>query len=199
MNSPDLWTVLLLTGGTGRRLGGVDKATVDLGATTPLQRVLETLPADVPVIVVGDAIATDRAVTFLREDPPGGGPAAAIAAGLAAVDTDLVGILAVDMPWAVPIITSAVTALDRDSAAEAVVPVGPDGRRQPLCSAWRTGALRRTIALLGSMDGRPVRDLLGRVHVRDVSVTAPEDLADIDTPEDLAHARERARREADLP
>lgn len=186
------WSAVILTGGTARRLGGIDKATMDLGGITPLQHLLNGLPAEVPVIVVGDPAPLDHHVVFLREDPPGGGPAAGIAAALPAVQTDAVAIIAVDMPWAVPIVLSAVQELSGDSAAEAVIPVGPDGRRQPLCSVWRTGALRRAVTLLGSMDGRRVRDLLGRVHVRDLEVTTPEDLTDIDTPDDLARARRRA-------
>lgn len=192
------WSVILLTGGTARRLHGADKAMLDLAGTTPLAMVLDSVPPDVPVIVAGDPIPTPRPVTFCREDPPGGGPAAGIASALPWTATDLVGLLAVDMPWSVPILESAVTAL-RDSAADVVVPIDGDGRRQLLCSAWRTEALRQAVTHAGDLSGRPVRDLLTGVGVLELPHCGSDDLADIDTPEDLSRARDRAHRQAPRP
>lgn len=197
--TPLPWSLILLTGGTARRLGGIDKATVDIAGTTPLAVLLEALPADVRVIVAGDPVPTTRPVTFCREDPPGSGPAAAVAATLTHIDADLVGLLAVDMPWSVPVLRQAVDLLRTADGSDAVVPVDAAGRRQLLCSAWHTAALRRSVAAAGDLTDRPMRDLLAHVRVVELPVPEGDDLSDIDTPDDLDRARHRARQQARRP
>lgn len=194
----DDWSLIVLTGGTARRLDGIDKATVDLAGTTPMELLLQTLPPGVPVIVAGGPVPTSRPVTFRREDPPGAGPAAGIAAALPDVTTDITAIIAVDMPWAMPIIERAVEALAREHAADAVVPVDQGGRQQLLCSAWRTPALRKAAAAAGPLANQPVRALLTDAVLVELPLEADadlDDLADIDTPADLDRARQRARRQ----
>ena len=190
------WSLIVLTGGTARRLDGIDKATVDLAGVTPVELILQALPPGIPVIVAGDPLPTSRPVTFRREDPPGAGPAAGIAASLPDVSTDITAIIAVDMPWAMPIIQRAVGVLIGDESADAVVPVDQDGRQQPLCSAWRTPSLRKAAAAAGPLANQPVRALLTDVAVVDLPLESDADLAnltDIDTPADLDRARQRAR------
>ena len=63
-------------------MGGVDKASIELGGVTLLERALARCPRGAEVVVVGDEVPTTRPVTFTREDPPGGGPAAGLLAGL---------------------------------------------------------------------------------------------------------------------
>lgn len=192
------WSVILLTGGTARRLDGADKATLDLAGVTPLEQVLNSLPPEVAITVAGDPTPTPRPVTFCREDPVGGGPSAGIATALRTVDTEIVGVLAVDMPWAAPVLESAVGAL-RESRADVIVPVDGEGRRQLLCSAWRTESLRRSATRSGDLSGLPVRDLLTDVVVVELPHADSDDLADIDTPADLARARDRAHRQGRRP
>jgi len=187
------WTAILLTGGTGSRLGGADKSTVDLGGSTPLEMVLTSLPADIAVIIVGPTTPTSRPVAFCREDPPGSGPAAAIAAAMPLVSTTAVGVIAVDMPWAAPVLGSAVKALGTHPDADVLLPLDADGRRQLLCSAWRTAALRESVAAAGDLLGRPVHHLLAGLDVCELDLprTHTEHLSDIDTPEDLERERQR--------
>ena len=90
-------TAVVLCGGTGRRFGG-DKTRADLGGASVLDRLLAGIPADWPVLCVGERRPTARAVTWLREDPPGGGPVAALAAALPRVDTPVLVALGGDMP-----------------------------------------------------------------------------------------------------
>jgi len=67
-------SVIVLCGGASRRMGGVDKTRARLGATTVLDRLLDTLPSCWDVVCVGEERPTTRAVTWRRESPPGGGP-----------------------------------------------------------------------------------------------------------------------------
>ena len=83
-------TVVVLAGGTSRRFGS-DKLAAPLGGSTVLDTVLGSLPPEWPVVVVGPPRECRRPVTWTREDPPGGGPLAGVAAGVDAVTTDLVG------------------------------------------------------------------------------------------------------------
>lgn len=186
----DDWSAIVLAGGTGARLGGVDKAAVDLAGRPLLDHVIEGLPAHTPIVIAGPPRPTDRAVTFAREDPPGGGPAAGIAAALPHITTPLVGVLAVDMPSGPSFMTHALAALASDPSLDVVIPVDADGRRQLLCSAWRTDSLRSAAARCLDWHGRPVRDLFADMRVRELPVDDAA-LADIDTPADLERARQR--------
>ena len=194
-------TLIVLTGGASRRLGR-DKATTHVGGRRLVDRVLADVPAEVPVVMVGPSLdRVGRRVTFVREDPPGSGPLAGVGAGLAAVSTPLVGVIAADMPFALPIVAGALTrmaATDSDTAGGgvgAIVPIDPQGYRQLLCAAYRTGALRWALGCLGPLADLPVRVLLPRLDVMEWRVPAAA-LADVDTDEQLAAARTRAAEEA---
>lgn len=87
---------IVLAGGTSRRLGGVDKLSLtdQAGQTTLRRVVLASRPAR-PIVVVAPAdrpalaaIVNDPGVTLACEDPPGGGPARGLAAGLARLAQD---------------------------------------------------------------------------------------------------------------
>lgn len=173
------WTAIVLTGGGSRRLGR-DKITAELGGRRLVDRVLDALPREVPVVVVGPDPASSRTVTVTREQPPGGGPAAGIAAGLEHVHTPVVAVLAADMPFAVPALR-ALPYPERD----AVVPRA-GGHPQPLCALYRTAALRAA----SPRAGMSMRELLARLDVEYLELP-PADFADIDTQEDLEAARRR--------
>ena len=72
---------IVLAGGESRRFGS-DKLAADLGGRALLDHALDGLPAHTAIAIVGPERPMDRDVTFLREDPPGGGPAAGLIAGL---------------------------------------------------------------------------------------------------------------------
>ena len=73
---------VVLAGGTGARMGGVDKASVEIDGVTLLERSLAATMSALEVVVVGEQVPTSRPVTWTREDPAGGGPAAGLLAGL---------------------------------------------------------------------------------------------------------------------
>src|SRR5262245_28916436 len=130
------------------------KPELTVGGVAMLTRVLAATDPAAPRIVVGPQrlrrLLPDD-VTLTREDPPGGGPVAATAAGLAALPTGtgLVALLAADLPF--------LTAATVRSLGDAVEASGLDGaivvdsadRPQWLCGVWRPDALRHRLAELG--------------------------------------------------
>ncbi len=213
-------TLLVLTGGSSRRLGR-DKVTTHVGGRRLVDRLLADVPTEVNVVIVGPSLdRTPRPVRFAREEPPGAGPLAGIGAGVAHVTTPLVGVIAADMPFALGIVAEALSRLAHEpppaglpggvmdpvhdvdviddaalvSVADAIAPVDADGFAQLLCAAYRTQALRGALAGLGSLADRPVRALRGELRVMEWRVPGAA-LADVDTEEQLAVARSRAAEE----
>jgi molybdopterin-guanine dinucleotide biosynthesis protein A len=94
------YAAVILAGGTAVRMGGVDKAGVEYAGRTLLEHALAAVHGAVEVVVVGDAVPTSRPATFVREDPPHGGPAAGLLAGRDALlaRPAYLAALAVDMP-----------------------------------------------------------------------------------------------------
>lgn len=100
---PETFAAVVLAGGTGQRLGGVDKAGLQLDGRPLLAWALDAVAEAVAVAVVGPAAPTSRPVVLTREDPPGGGPCAGLLAGRDALgsvldDATWLAVLAVDMP-----------------------------------------------------------------------------------------------------
>lgn len=184
---------VVLAGGASRRFGA-DKLAARLGTGTLLEATLAGLPADWAVIVVGPARPLARPVRFVREQPPGGGPAAALVTGLrSALDGpgpagDLVVVLPGDAPGAGAGARLLAEELTAQPDRTAVVGVDEQGREQPLQLALRPAAARRLIAAAGPEPaGRSARSLLptlgGRLLRRPLPRAA---YADVDTPADLA-------------
>ncbi|WP_207556028.1 molybdenum cofactor guanylyltransferase [Intrasporangium flavum] len=178
-------TVVVLAGGTSRRFGA-DKLAAPLGASTVLDRLLAELPARWPVVLVGPVRPTARPdAVWVREEPSGGGPLAGIAAAVPAAESDLVAVVAGDMPFAAPALETLVAALDASGADVGGAVARVDGRDNALLAAYRTDALRAVLP--PEPHGRPARTLLTVPHV---AVPVPAGPArDVDTPEDLERAR----------
>src|SRR6185369_15934291 len=127
-NNRGMFAAVVLAGGAARRLGGTSKPSRTVGGIRLLDRVLAALAGADPLIVVGPPdLPLPSGVRRTIESPPGGGPVAALAAGLAllAVPTpvhDRVAVLAADLPF---LTTATVTSLragaDRDDHDGAVL------------------------------------------------------------------------------
>lgn len=180
---------IVLSGGSAVRLQGAGKASIEIAGTTLLEHVLGAL-AEVPeVVVVGDQVPTSRPVTFVREDPPGGGPGAGLLAGLEgfARTPRLVVVLAVDLPM---VTTGTVSRLLAASVAhDGALLVDPDGREQYLCAAYRTEALLSAAPPREEQHGLAVRRLVGGLQLAEVPALAWEG-RDVDTWEDLTELRQ---------
>jgi len=180
-------TAVVLCGGTARRFGS-DKTQALLGDRPLLDHLLANLPSDWPVACVGPPRPTTRDVRWVREDPPGGGPVAALAAALPLVATPVVVVLGGDMPYAAGLAPDLVARLGAHPAVDAVAGRDDEGRTQPLLAAYRLEALAR--ALPEPATGTPLMRLLDALRVETVEAHWPLTL-DVDTPQDLEAARHR--------
>jgi molybdenum cofactor guanylyltransferase len=182
------YDALVLAGGRSRRMGGGDKTRLPVDGVPLLDRVMQALSPEATVVVVGDERPAPRSVIWTREQPLHGGPAAAVAAGLPHVTSDVTLLLAGDLPLlTTPFVDRLVAATTADGGA---VPVDRAGMPQWLCSAWPT-ALLRTVDWSAATS---MRAALSSVPFEQLAVdtdAAPPWL-DCDTPEDLRRARELA-------
>lgn len=203
---------VVLAGGGARRLGGTDKPSLTVGARTLLDRVLSACAGACATVVVGPRRPTYRPVTWVREDPPGGGPLSALDAGLREAGAPAVLVLSADLPFLrQETVRRLLAAVEegppggREDAGGADAVEGAlvnDGRDQPLLAAYRTEPLRRELALLrteyGSLTGLPLRLLLPELRLRRIDIAVgrrptSSDALDCDTWEDVAAARARIR------
>jgi molybdopterin-guanine dinucleotide biosynthesis protein A len=185
---------LVLAGGSAVRLQGADKASIEVAGVTLLEHVLGALAAVPEVVVVGDEVPTSRPVTFLREDPPGGGPAAGLLAGLAGFTRAprLTVVLAVDLP----LVTTATVQRLRDRLAgsdgslDGALLVDGEGRRQYLCAVYRTRSLLTAAPAPEDQHGLAVRRLLDGLRLAEVPAEGGE-ADDVDSWDDLLAIRNR--------
>jgi molybdopterin-guanine dinucleotide biosynthesis protein A len=180
-------TAVVLCGGAGRRFGG-DKTRALLDGVPVLDRVVGGLPGGWTVVCVGAQRPTVRPVAWCREEPPGGGPVAALAAAFPHVSSDVVVVLGGDMPYAAGSAPGLVDRLRAEPDAEGVVARDGDGRLQPLLAAYRTAALRAAVPEPAA--GTPLMALLDRIRTVVVPLAEPATL-DVDTPADLDRASHR--------
>ncbi|MEU0370116.1 NTP transferase domain-containing protein [Streptomyces sp. NPDC006283] len=196
MTATTAYDAIVLAGGAARRLGGADKPGLSVGGRALLDRVLAACRGAGRTVVVGGRRPTARPVVWAREDPPGGGPLAALGAGVRQTGAEAVLVLSADLPFleegTVRRLIEALAAKD----SEAVVLTDPDGREQPLVAAYRAEPLRRELALLqsefGSLSGLPLRLLTRELELARIE-TDPLASFDCDTWEDISTARARIR------
>jgi molybdopterin-guanine dinucleotide biosynthesis protein A len=181
-------TAVVLAGGRAARLGGQAKPQLIVGGRPILATVLDAVADAERRIVVGPPQPVPPDVLLVREEPPGGGPVAAVRAGLAAVDTEVVVVLAGDLPF---LTAGLVGGLRERLTGDGVLVVDETGRDQYLLGAWRTTALRAATARVQGPTS--LRRVLGSISVRrwrpDVRPGEPPPWLDCDTPADLARAR----------
>jgi molybdopterin-guanine dinucleotide biosynthesis protein A len=188
---------VVLAGGASRRLGGAPKPALPVGGRPMLLRVLDAVAPAHPRVVVGPpdlAALLPAGVLLTREDPPGGGPVAGLAAGLALVSTTRrrVAVLSADLPFlAASVLSGLSKALDE--GGDVAVLLDGAGREQWLCAVWDHSALAGHLAGLGDPTGVPMRALVGRAAVRGVALpaaTGPPPWFDVDTDEDIRRAEQ---------
>ncbi|POX61236.1 molybdenum cofactor guanylyltransferase [Streptomyces sp. Ru62] len=193
--SPAPYDAVVLAGGAARRLGGADKPGLRVGGRALLDRVLAACADAGTTVVVAAPRPTAHPVRWAREEPPGGGPVAALEAGMRLTTAGHTVVLSADLPFLErSTLRRLLTAL-QETGADGALLTDADGRDQPLVAAYRTPALRRELTALaathGGLGGLPLRRLTGALRLTRV----PDPLAsfDCDTWDDIATARARIR------
>ncbi|BCW43755.1 molybdenum cofactor guanylyltransferase [Arthrobacter sp. StoSoilB5] len=200
---------MILAGGRATRLGGVPKPGLTFDGASLLSHALQAAQGASAVVVVGPDTpgigVLPEGVLTAREEPAFAGPAAAMAAGLAAIhqaggQAPWTLVLACDMPHASRGIVPLWEALRQHPEVEGAMAVSADGRQQPLLGVYSTRALEREIAVASEASGltnSPVFRLLARLNLLAVSV--PEGSTDdVDTWEDAAALGIYNEQEADV-
>jgi molybdopterin-guanine dinucleotide biosynthesis protein A len=179
---------VVLTGGQAVRLGGADKASIELGGRTLLEHALAALTDVAEVVVVGTEVPTSRPVTFTREEPADGGPAAGLLAGLRDFPRPphWVVALAVDTPL---VTRDTVRRLLDAAHDDGAVLVDEAGRVQYLCAVYSVTALDRVRPSYEEEHGLAMRSLVADLALERVAAVGAE-TRDVDTWDDVAELRE---------
>jgi molybdopterin-guanine dinucleotide biosynthesis protein A len=183
---------IVLAGGASTRFGpAVDKATLPVDGVPMLDRVLLANAAARSTVVVGPRRETVRPVEWTQEQPAGGGPVAAVAAGLSHGSAPVVGVFSCDLPW--------LGAADVDRLVEGLGGLdGLDGyglrdssgHGQRLAAVYRRTSLTAAVLALGHGHDRAVRDLVAGLALGWSEPTRAGD--DADTWADLKPVAPRA-------
>ena len=180
----DIANVIVLAGGTGRRLDGASKPDVVARGLRLLDHVLaglerlrtQGLPLGHVCVVAPAAVDLPTGVLRALEDPPLGGPVAGIAAGLESLDqcgptAGLIGLLTCDAPSSWRALPGLMEALRQSEPGADGVCAHDGDHVQYLLGIYH----RRALATAVAPNGVPLRDTavrrsLGRLRVTVIPV-----------------------------
>ncbi len=176
------FAAVILAGGQASRLGGADKASIELGGRSLLERTLDAVLDAGEVVVVGHQVPTERPVTFVLEDPRHGGPAAGLLTGRDSLlrRFPTLAVLAVDMPH---LTSSTFRRLHEAAVGHEGAVLTRDGRRQ-LAFVVETERLDAVRPDREAQHGLAIRALLDPLDLVEVPSVGSE-ARDIDTWSDL--------------
>jgi molybdopterin-guanine dinucleotide biosynthesis protein A len=201
---------VVLAGGRGTRLGGADKPGLVVGQRTLLGSVISAVteagasrvvvvgpqrPATLGPGAGGPGTGGGSRVSHTREDPPGGGPVAALRCGLAEVSAPDVVLVAADLPFLRAVHVTRLLAARPGHGPPGVVLLDASGRPQWLAGCWTAAVLR---AALGAYEGSSLHGVLAPLEPAalpdETAAVEPPPWLDCDTPDDLRAARDWAAR-----
>jgi len=190
-------TAIILAGGESQRMG-CDKATLALGEHSLLQRVVAIVQPLFPQLLVSvRQLRPDIELPQICDTQPNAGPLAGLCAALEKSTTPWIFAVATDMPF---VQAALIEYLARQRSGhqncQALVPVVA-GHPQPLAAFYAASALAVIQDLLAGDGKRSLRAALERLNVcyvdeSELRAADPglRSFFDLDTPEDLAQARE---------
>jgi len=184
----------ILAGGASSRMG-TDKSQLLIKEKTFTQQIANTLfQVTDSVTMVGHDVDDPR-LKVAQDVYPGWGALGGLHAALNACTTQWAMIIACDLPFVTRSLFVLLDNKRKEQECEAVVPIQPDNRPQPLCALYRVNpCLRLAGELIESGKRRPL-DLIDRVNTRWVAYSELEELdraekffVNINTPEDYYEA-----------
>ena len=194
-------TGLILAGGQGRRMGGVDKGLVDFGGAPLTARVLERLRPQVGRVLINANRHPDRyaalgcpVIPDALGDYPG--PLAGMAAGLAATETEWLLTVPCDSPLLPADLCSRLLAAAL--AEDAEIAIATDGARAHPVFALLRSSLAGSLQAFLAGEERKILRWMGCHRLIEVSFAdCPERFVNVNTPAELAALVERTTQEPD--
>jgi molybdopterin-guanine dinucleotide biosynthesis protein A len=183
-------SIIVLSGGTSSRFGA-DKSQAMLGHQQLIHHILTGIPKEFEIIIVGaDPLFMLASYRCVQENPVGGGPVAGIAAALELCESEIVGVLATDMPFAGAHMIHLLSAMT--SHDDAIMFVDSKGFKQPLAALYRREALENALSKIGNPHGASMRTLISHLNIHEIPMSPEIEKAmiDVDTPHDLVVAME---------
>ncbi len=182
----------ILAGGASSRMG-TDKSQLLIDRQTFAERISDTLLKVTDSVSVVGGPSEGSKLPGVPDVYPQWGALGGLHAALAACRRDWAIVVACDLPFVTPELFLSLSSLRLDH--EAVVPIQPDSRPQPLAALYRVDPCRqRATALIEAGRRRPV-DLLEAVNTRWVSFDEIRNLeqadrffVNINTPSDYYEA-----------
>ena len=192
----------ILAGGASSRMG-TGKAFLELGGRIFVRRIhaaLAHVATDARLVGCGQELAAAAALTVVPDLHVKWGALGGLHAALQACRAEWAAVVACDLPFVTGELFVRLASLRENF--DAVVPVQPDGRWQPLCALYRTKVCSARVEELIAAGERRPRALLEQVKTRRVAFEELSDLKgarnffiNVNTPEDYADAVEIEGRE----
>lgn len=194
-------TAIILAGGESQRMG-CDKATLALGEHSLLQSVVAVVQPLFPQLLVSvREPRPDIELPQICDTQPNAGPLAGLCAALEQSTTPWIFAVATDMPFVQAALIEYLASRRSGQDYQAVVPVVA-GHPQPLAAFYAVSAREVIQGLLAGEGKRSLRAALERLNVcyvdeSELRAADPglHSFFDLDTPEDLAQARQREESE----
>ena len=193
--------VIMLAGGTGKRLGGCSKPDLLIAGDRLISWSLSFLPKVPTVVVAPGEVEVPENVFLTMEEPPGSGPAAGIVAGWRQLansfvfsPSDIIGVCPVDAPlsgFALRQLARQLQETNEDAAEKQKILLGQVGEvTQYVLGAFTVRALME-MARANTLN-RSVRGVLSDIGfaTREIS---PDYARDVDTPADIVPVTELLR------
>lgn len=190
---------VVLAGGRSTRMGGADKALLEIDGRTLIHRVVTRLQPQVPTLAINsNALDLFKAFPVIADDPAGYlGPLAGILTGLqwsATQGATHVATIACDTPF-FPV--DMVERFARYADGNDIVLASSRNRTHPVIGLWPVALAPDLRAFLSSSETLSVMAFVSghRHHVVDFSGKAsePDPFFNVNTPDDLAAATKFAR------
>ena len=153
----------ILAGGQSRRMG-TDKAQLRIQNETFVERIAANLSEVTDSVTLVNPHQEHPRFPSVTDTYPGWGALGGLHAALAACESDWTIVVACDLPFVTAKLFNYLASLRTNY--DAVVPVQPDGRPQPLAALYRIAPCRQRAAELIESGRRRPLDLLELVNTR---------------------------------
>jgi len=189
---------LIFGGGRATRLSGTNKALLEVGGTSILRRILETvrpLAGETVLLTNDDSLAGITGLRLVFDARPHAGVLPALAAGLAEASAEVCLVVACDMPFVSSDLFVHLLDVQARTGADVVIP-RTAGYLEPMHAVYRRQTVARAIQAALERGEQRLISYFPDVTVREIEeaewrLIDPRGLAffNVNTPEDLAEAR----------